>query len=151
VLDLMIHDLDLVHQLIPFSIATLRAEGVCIRSDHADEVTARFTFANGARAELFASRAAEERKRTMRVIYRDGVVEIDFLARKMKNTTPREIRPLDLSDPLAESVAAFVAAARAGASALVRPEEARRAVETALLIEDAAERAEATARRRITA
>lgn len=151
VLDLMIHDLDLVHQLIPFSIYNVRAEGVALRGERADEVKAHLLFANGARAELFASRAAEARKRTMRIVYPDGVVEIDFLARTVKNTTSRELRPLDLSDPLAESVAAFAAAARAGASALVRPEEARRALETALLIEDAAEAAAAPARRRIRA
>ena len=43
-----------------------------------------------------------------------------------------------LHDPLGESVAAFVTAVQAGGSALVRPEEARDALETALMIEDAA-------------
>ncbi len=73
----------------------------------------------------------------MRVVYADGEIEIDFLARIIvKNTTERVLKPLELHDPLGDAVAGFVAAARAGASALVRPEEAHRALETALLIEE---------------
>ncbi|MNC91252.1 hypothetical protein D3C83_74820 [compost metagenome] len=56
----------------------------------------------------------------------------------MRNSTGRAIRPLALHDPLGESVAAFVTAVQAGGAALVRPEEARHALETALMIEDAA-------------
>jgi predicted dehydrogenase len=104
-----------------------------------DEVTADLVFANGTKVELFASRAAEARKRSMRAVYADGEIEIDFLARTVKNTSARTLRPLELHDPLAESVGAFVAAVQAGAEALVRPEEARNALETALRIEDAVE------------
>jgi predicted dehydrogenase len=139
VLDLMIHDLDLVHQLVPGPLIGVRAEGRSMRGVLADEVRASLTFAGGSQVDLFASRAAENRERMMRAVYADGVIEIDFLARSVRNTTGRGLRPLDLSDPLGESVASFAAAARADASALVRPEEARRALETALLIEDAAE------------
>jgi hypothetical protein len=73
----------------------------------------------------------------MRVVYPDGEIKIDFLTRKVTNTTPRKLQNLELRDPLWESVAAFVTASRAGASTLVRPEEACRALETALLVEDA--------------
>jgi predicted dehydrogenase len=74
----------------------------------------------------------------MRAVYKDGVVEIDFVTREVKNTTPRKLNPLETMDPLGESVAAFVDAVRLGKPALVRPEEARRALETALLIDHAA-------------
>ncbi len=73
-------------------------------------------------------------------IYQDGVIEIDFLTRKISNTTPRPLKPLEMGDPLAESVASFVRSVRHGAAPLVRPQEARRALETALMIDDAAER-----------
>jgi hypothetical protein len=73
----------------------------------------------------------------MRVVYPDGEINIDFLSRTVTNTTARKLQNLELRDPLWESVAAFVTAARAGASSLVRPEEARRALESALLIEEA--------------
>mgnify|MGYP003705109259 CR=1 FL=1 len=54
------------------------------------------------------------------------------------NTTDRTLHSLDLQDPLGESVSAFVTAARAEASTVARPEEARRALESALLIEEVA-------------
>ena len=136
-LDLMIHDLDLVHRLVPGAVTDVNA---IARSVHGrlDEVTAKLEFEGGSRVELFASRVAEARKRSMRLVYADGSIEIDFLARTMRNSTGRAIRPLALHDPLGESVAAFVTAVQAGGFALVRPEEARDALETALMIEDAA-------------
>lgn len=137
VVDLMIHDIDLVHRLVPGALASVRATGRCVYGELADEVTAELTFANGTEVELFSSRAADTRRRSMRAVYADGEIEIDFLARTVTNTSARLLRPLELQDPLAESVAAFVGAVRAGASALVRPEEALLALETALCIEDA--------------
>ena len=139
VLDLMIHDLDLVHRLVPGGLGEVRARGRAVHGRLTDEASATLSFANGAKAELFASRAAQTRRRSMRVVYADGTVEIDFLARTVSNTTGRELRPLELHDPLGESVAAFAAAVRGRAVALVRPEEARRALETALLIEETVE------------
>ncbi|HEY1962148.1 MAG TPA: Gfo/Idh/MocA family oxidoreductase, partial [Rhizomicrobium sp.] len=138
VLDLMIHDLDLVHCLVPGGVAEVEAIGHAGISMRADDVTARVTFDNGAEARLHASRVSPIRRRGMRAIYPDGVIEIDFITRQVKNTTGRPLNELQLDDPLGESIASFVSAARLGASSLVRPEEARRALETALLIEEAA-------------
>ena len=137
VLDLMIHDLDLVHRLVPGALGRVRAEGRSVHGEFPDAVTANLVFDNGCAVELVANRAADTRRRAMRVVYPDGAIEIDFLARTVTNTSARKLKPLELRDPLWESVAAFVTAARAGAFSLVRPEEARLALETALLIEDA--------------
>ena len=138
VLDLMIHDLDLVHQLIPGGVADVRASGRATQGRLADEVEALVQFENGATARLLASRIADERRRGLRAVYSDGVIEIDFIARTVSNTTQRALNTLELVDPLGESVSSFVRAARLTAAALVRPEEARRALETALLIDEAA-------------
>jgi predicted dehydrogenase len=138
VLDLMIHDLDLVHCLIPGGVADVEARGRSGMSRRSDDVTARVTFENGAQARLHASRISPVRRRGMRAVYPDGVIEIDFITRTVKNTTKRPLNQLQLDDPLGESIASFVNAARLGAASLVRPEEARRALETALLIEEAA-------------
>jgi predicted dehydrogenase len=73
----------------------------------------------------------------MRAVYADGVIEIDFMTRNVRNTTQRTLKPLVLDDPLAESVASFVNSVQRGAATLVRPEEARRALETALQIDEA--------------
>jgi len=137
VLDLMIHDIDLVHTLVPGEVTEIRAEGLTEYGPHADEVFALLHFANGTVAKLETSRVATERKRGLRAVYADGVVEIDFLSRTVKNTTPRPLGALELGDPLGEAVAGFVAAARAGTDALVTPEQAAQALETALWIEQA--------------
>jgi len=135
--DLMIHDLDLVHRLIPGAVIDVDAKGYARHSRHADEVGALVTFEGGAQARLVASRMAPSRSRGMRAIYADGVIEIDFIARTVRNSTSRLLNPLKLEDPLGESVESFVNAVRMGAATLVRPEEARRALETALMIDDA--------------
>jgi predicted dehydrogenase len=137
VLDLMIHDLDLVHRLVPGAVSGISAAARSVHGRLADEVSAKLEFEGGSRVDLFASRVAEARKRSMRLVYSDGAIEIDFLTRTVRNSTRRTIRPLALHDPLGESVAAFATAVQAGGSALVRPEEARHALETALMIEDA--------------
>jgi predicted dehydrogenase len=144
VLDLMIHDLDLVHRLVPGAVTDVTASSRSVHGQLPDEVSAQLTFEGGQRVDLFASRVAEARKRTMRLVYSDGAIEIDFLSRTVRNGSGRVIRPLALHDPLGESVAAFVTAVQAGGTALVRPEEARHALETALMIEDAALLAAAT-------
>ncbi|HEY6578021.1 MAG TPA: Gfo/Idh/MocA family oxidoreductase [Rhizomicrobium sp.] len=137
VLDLMIHDLDLVHRLVPGNICEIEAIGRSARSRHLDDVSAQLVFDNGTQVRLSASRAASLRRRGMRVVYSDGVIEIDFIARTVRNTTRRHLNPLVLDDPLGESLQAFVSAARGGAEPLVRAEEARHALATALDIEHA--------------
>jgi predicted dehydrogenase len=138
VLDLMIHDLDLVHALVPGEISTVQAAGQFVYGPSHDEVSADLTFESGAIVRLVADRAAETRTRSLRLTYRDGAeISVDFLSRQIVNTTTNRLKLRDSSDPLADSVTGFVDAVRAGATVLVRPEEALRALETALRVEDA--------------
>jgi len=139
VLDLMIHDLDLVHMLVDGQVANVKARGLTQYGPHADEVSAVVTFANGTVARLDTSRIAETRKRGLLAVYSDGVVEIDFLTREVKNTTPRPLAALEMGDPLGESVASFVAAARGVGAPMVLAEQARQALETAVCIDEAVE------------
>lgn len=139
VLDLMIHDLDLVHTLVQSQVIEVTARGTTQYGPHADEVAAEVTFANGTVAYLDTSRIADSRKRGFRAVYADGVVEIDFLTREIVNTTPRPLAELDMGDPLGDAVASFVAAVRGEIAPMVLPEQAAQAVETALLIEEAAD------------
>ena len=57
----------------------------------------------------------------------------------MKNTTPRPLAALEMGDPLGESVASFVAAAKDGTQPMVLAEQARQALETAVRIDEAVE------------
>lgn len=138
VLDLMIHDLDLVHRLIPGNVVSVEASSRAEHGAKADEVTTTITFENGSQARLHASRIAHSRKRGMSVTYPDGTIEIDFMTREINNTSRRTLDDLRFDDPLGESVAAFVRTVRDGGAVFVRPEEARHALETALTIESAA-------------
>src|SRR6202012_5585587 len=69
VLDLMIHDLDLVHTLVKSPVAEVTARGFTQYGPHVDEVAAEVTFANGTVAHLDTSRIAESRKRGFRAVY----------------------------------------------------------------------------------
>ncbi|HRE61354.1 MAG TPA: Gfo/Idh/MocA family oxidoreductase [Micropepsaceae bacterium] len=151
VLDLMIHDLDLVHQIFPRAPARIAAMTRAPDRNAGDDVVADLDL-GGAQVRLTASRIASERKRTMRLVYPDGEIFIDFLARTLSNTTGEALKPafqgfdgLDdaaariASDPLGYAIGRFVHEVRTGMSALVRPEEARLALETALGVINAAE------------
>jgi predicted dehydrogenase len=92
-----------------------------------------------------ASRKAPERRRTMRVVYPSGELEIDFLARTFRNTTGFDLNP-DFAetpgarDPLGASVGAFLACVRGERDRpVVTGEEAARALDLALAIEQAVE------------
>ena len=95
---------------------------------------------DGATGLLNASRISPIRRRGMRAVYDDGVIENLFhQPHREEHRRGGPLNALQLDDPvLGESIASFVEAARLGAASLVRPEEARRALETALLIEKAA-------------
>ena len=90
--DLMIHDLDLAAMMFGNEFTGVAATGKRVHSDHLDEATAEFTYANGGIARLIASRASTERQRSMHVVYPSGEISIDFLTRKVKNSTPYEIK-----------------------------------------------------------
>jgi predicted dehydrogenase len=144
VLDLMIHDIDLALSLAGGSPEKVRASARSVHGELPDETRAEITFRDGMSARFEASRAAEARERTMRVVYPAGEVRIDFLARTFENSTPFRLNP-DFAetprgrDPLGASVADFLAAVL---GELDRPavtgEEAARALGLALAVDAAA-------------
>ena len=145
VLDLMIHDLDLALTLAGAEPVAVEAEGRAFDGRAlADEVRAEIRFEGGLVAAFTASRAAEARERTMRVVYPSGVVEIDFQARTFRTDLPFALRP-DFADtargkdPLGASVADFLAAVRGEAERpAVTGDEAGRALALALAVDEAA-------------
>ena len=144
VLDLMIHDIDLALALCEAQPMTVDGEGAITRSDSLDWVKVEAMFENGFTAAFDASRVAQARERTMKVVYPSGEVEIDFLARTFRNTTPFPLiedfneTPAG-KDPLGQSVAGFLAAVRGESPRpVVTGEEAARALDLALAVEQAA-------------
>ncbi len=90
VLDLMVHDLDLILSLVRSPIRQVDALGVALFGRHEDLVNARLTFANGCVATLSASRASHEAARTMQVWTRRGYAAVDFAARTATVVRPSE-------------------------------------------------------------
>jgi predicted dehydrogenase len=141
VLDLMVHDVDLALSLTAAAPLTggLRASGGW------DDTRAELAFDDGFVARFDVSRRAPARKRTMRVVFPSGEVEIDFVARSFRNTTPFALDPEFAEtaagrDPLGASVASFLKAVRGAAPRpVVTAGEAIRALDVALAVEDAAE------------
>ncbi len=85
VLDLMIHDLDLMHQMIPGGVAEVQARAHAEMGRLADEVQAHGDLPERlGRPASRPARIAVNRRRGMRAVYHDGVVEFDFLTRKMR-------------------------------------------------------------------
>lgn len=145
VLDLMIHDLDLLAQLTGRSDAEiLNVETRKEKSAYADYVDVTLDV-GGVVARLIASRLEDEPVRDLKMEYLDGSVHLDFLKREVTNTTPEPVAadfsgadlPLALKDPLGFGTESFLAAVRSGVSPAVPGQAGRRALAMALAIEEA--------------
>ncbi len=81
ILDLMIHDIDIILSLVNSPVSAIHANGVAIVSDEVDIANARLEFENGAVANVTASRISQRKMRKMRIFQHDAYVSIDFLQR----------------------------------------------------------------------
>ncbi|MEE8576406.1 MAG: Gfo/Idh/MocA family oxidoreductase [candidate division Zixibacteria bacterium] len=82
VLDLMIHDIDLVLSMVDSEIVDTQASAVAVVSDQADIANARLTFANGAVANLTASRISLGSMRKLRIFQKSGYFSLDLAAKQ---------------------------------------------------------------------
>ena len=145
VLDLMIHDLDLALSLTTGEPLAVEAEGRIDFSQGWDQASAEVTFDNGFICRFDASRMAAGRERTMKLVYPSGEVEIDFVTRAFRNTTPHALNAdyaeaPAFKDPLGTNVAGFLAAVRGEAPRpIVTAQEAARALDLGLAVEQALE------------
>lgn len=78
VLDLMIHDIDVILSLVKSTVKTVHASGVAVVSDNIDIANARLEFENGAVANVTASRISQKKMRKMRMFQRDAYISVDF-------------------------------------------------------------------------
>jgi predicted dehydrogenase len=82
ILDLMIHDIDIVLHLVKSPVRRVSASGVAVLSETADIVNARIEFDNGCVANLTSSRISLKKMRKLRLFQRDAYIGIDFLDKK---------------------------------------------------------------------
>jgi predicted dehydrogenase len=79
VLDLMIHDIDIILSLVNSDVARIDANGVAVVSDNIDIANARIQFANGAVANVTASRISQKKMRKMRLFQKENYISLDFI------------------------------------------------------------------------
>jgi predicted dehydrogenase len=150
VLDLMIHDLDLVMELAGGEPEAVEAVGAAVASDHPDFAVARLRFAGGRAAVLTASRVSLAMERRLRVLGTEGEMGVNFLERSLAvlrrgGAEPVATMPgsgIDRAtwtdhDSLEAEQAAFVAACLDGAPVVVDGAAGRRALKVALAVEAA--------------
>ncbi|MGH9321102.1 MAG: Gfo/Idh/MocA family protein [Vicinamibacteria bacterium] len=143
VLDLMIHDLDVVSSLVGEEVLSLEAVGVPVLTPRVDIANARLRFANGAVANITSSRVSQDKVRKLRVFERERYVSLDYQTqeavsyRLMRSGGPRpDIRREDLEvardEPLRLELQDFLQAVRNGGRPRVTGEDGLRALGLAL-------------------
>jgi predicted dehydrogenase len=150
VLDLMIHDLDLVLSLTNSTIESVDAIGAPIASAQDDIANARIRFSSGAVASVTASRIAPRTERRMRIFGPAGYLAIDFASRRLTLTRRGHGEPIPSlpgfgtehvswqdHDALAAEQAAFFGAILDGTPVIVDADAGRRALAAALAVSTA--------------
>ena len=102
VLDLMIHDIDIVLSLVNSNIKKISASGVAVISDTPDIANARIEFDNGCVANLTASRISMKNMRKSRFFQKDAYISMDFLAKKVEVVKIKEV--LGVPDPFSVTI-----------------------------------------------
>lgn len=143
VLDLMIHDLDLILSVVASPVAEVRASGASVLTEGIDIGNARIEFENGCVANLTASRVSVAAMRKMRLFLKDRYLAVDFGERRVQTARRGEDldKPIALDemtvpagDALMNEIEAFARAVREGSPAPVSGADGRRALALALEI-----------------
>jgi predicted dehydrogenase len=158
ILDLMIHDLDLVLALVDSPIASVDAVGAPVASAHEDIANARVRFENGCVATITASRISLKTERKMRLFSQEGYMSVDFGARKLMMIGRERGLPIPGTgggrmedatwkehDSLAAEHEAFAAAILDGAPVVVDAAAGRRALAAAIAVTESMAASRATA------
>ena len=145
VLDLMIHDIDIVLSIVGSPLRAIHCSGTAVVTDDIDIAHARLEFASGCIAELSASRVSQAPARLMKVYQRGGYLAIDYANHELRIGTvtdgrePQEQREVTFetatvgsTDVLKAEISSFVDAVRHGGLPEVSGEDGKRALEVAI-------------------
>lgn len=148
VLDLMIHDIDIIMHLVDANLSAIHANGAPVVSDATDIANARLEFDNGCVANVTASRVSGKVERRMRFFQRDTYIAIDFQENTSRVCAVDKNKPdndgipaincvdenLPKGDAILAEIEAFVHAIKTGSRPLVSGEDGLRALQTAIQI-----------------
>jgi len=104
ILDLMIHDIDIILSLVKSEVKSISASGVAVLTDTPDIASVRVEFNNGCVANLTSSRISMKKMRKMRLFQKDAYIGIDFLNKKtevikLKTPNDRDVFAFDIETP----------------------------------------------------
>ncbi len=150
VLDLMIHDIDIILNFVRSEVTDIRAAGVSVISDHVDIANARLEFASGCVANVTASRISLKNERKIRLFQRDAYISVDFASHEItvirqeaQPKTDALIPGMDINqlcfthgDALDDEIRSFVRAVARRESSEVTGQMGRDALRVALSIMD---------------
>ncbi|HET6419517.1 MAG TPA: Gfo/Idh/MocA family oxidoreductase [Geobacteraceae bacterium] len=147
VLDLMIHDIDIIQNIVRSPIKQINSIGAPVFTSEEDIANARIQFENGCVANVTASRISLKSERIMRIFQPDAYIVLDFQNKKvvvirkgegeMFPGVPNikiEEKILEQNDALKEEILSFLECVRTGKPPVVSGDDGKRALETALLI-----------------
>jgi predicted dehydrogenase len=149
ILDLMVHDLDLILSLVDAPLVSLDAAGAPVISPSEDIASARLKFANGCIANITASRISLKTERKMRIFEPDTYVTVDFDAQRIRTLRKgkgsllpgipkidNEEQQYDEGDALEQEISSFVDAIASGRAPVVSGEDGVKALEAALQVNE---------------
>ncbi len=140
VLDLMIHDLEIILHLVRSPVQTIDAVGVAVLSRGEDIANARLRFEDGCVANITSSRISPERMRKIRVFQEDAYLSLDYekqsgeIYRRAEGRITREKVEIAREEPLKHQLVSFVECARSGRQPRVSGFQAIAALELAIEI-----------------
>lgn len=152
VLDLMIHDLDIVMNLVQSPIIMMDAVGIKVLTPYEDIANVRLRFASGAVADLTVSRLTPDKQRKIRIFQEDAYISLDYEAqsckifRKQSFQISQESIDIQKAEPLKEELKFFVNNIQTGKSIGKPDEAARNALALALEIVSYIEKSEKSGR-----
>jgi predicted dehydrogenase len=142
VLDLMIHDLEIILHLVSSRVAGFDAVGVPVLSGQADIANVRLKFENACVANITASRVSPEKMRKIRIFQSDTYISLDYqdqagqIFRKAGDTITRDKVKVIKDEPLKRELASFVEVAKAGGEPRVTGAQGAAALELAVRVSE---------------
>jgi predicted dehydrogenase len=140
VLDLMIHDLEIILHLVRSPVQNIDAVGVPVLSRSEDIANARIRFENGCVANITSSRISPERMRKIRVFQEDAYLSLDYekqsgeIYRREAGRITRDKVPIEHGEPLKHQLISFIECAATGRQPRVSGFQATAALELAVEI-----------------
>ena len=140
VMDLMIHDIDIVLGIVPWPIKDIQAVGVNVLTPLEDIASVRMTFKNGCVCNLTASRVSDDVMRKIRIFQKDTYISLDyvkqeaFIYKKHENQILKHALPIEKEQPLQKELEHFIDCVREDKTPYVSGKEGREALKVALEI-----------------